>query len=133
MTPTHSTAGGRTAIPESKWKWFGMAGHFICADHCLHHLATRIGNFLISTVGDYRPRRNGEQLGEREKIGCDRFFETMVFKIGKGECNCGCGLPAFASSEIDFLSANDHKSADANHRKLCRKYARAALKPAGGE
>jgi len=38
-------------IPESKWKWFGDAGHFICSQWCQFHLCTLVGKYLISTVG----------------------------------------------------------------------------------
>jgi len=109
-------------IPESKWHWHGMAGHFICGDKCLHHLATTVGGYLISTVGNYRP--NGINDDQPEEIGCDRTYETMVFKLAGGECDCGCGLPVIIPSEIDFLPANEGKQADLNHRKLCRKWAR---------
>jgi len=111
-------------IPESRWHWYGMAGHLIVGSQCLHHLCTKVGKHLVSTVGDYRPRTIGDQIGRREQIGCDRDFETMVFKIIGGECQCGCGLPTIDTSEIDFLPANDHKTAEKNHIKLCKKYSR---------
>lgn len=114
----------RVAIPESKWRWFGMAGHFICGSDCLHHMATKVGKYLISTVGEMRRRRPDGSWSSPEEIGSGRTFETMVFKLAGGECGCGCGLPSIIPSEIDFLPANDHKTADANHLKLCRKYAR---------
>ena len=108
-------------IPAEKWKWFGLPGHFIAAASCRHHLCTQIGRKLISTVGEYHPGNRGDS--KRETIGCDRYFETFVFNIGKGKCSCGCGLPEIIPSEIDSLPANDAKTADANHMKLCRKYA----------
>lgn len=121
----------KQTISAEKWKWYGMAGHFIVADKCLHHLCTRVGRYLISTVGNYYP--NGSRIGlksEREEIGCGRLFETFVFDLGRkpGECECGCGLPKpqGGMSEIDALPANDEKTADANHMKMCRKYARKA-------
>lgn len=117
----------RAAIPESKWRWYGMAGHFICGQDCLHHMATKVGKYLVSTVGDMRKRGPGGALGKAETIGCDRTFETMVFHLAGGECECGCGLPSIIANEIDFLPANDHKAADANHLKLCWKYARKAV------
>lgn len=108
------------SVPETKWRWYGMAGHFICGDKCLHHLCTKVGNYLVSTVGDYRPKEGAEP----EQIGCDRLYETMVFKLAGGECDCGCGLPVIVPSEIDYLPANDAPTADKNHIKLCRKIAR---------
>lgn len=106
--------------PIEKWKWFGLPGHFIAAASCRHHLCTQVGRYLVSTVGDYYPRGKDNR---RETIGCDRFFETFVFNLTKGKCECGCGLPKFEPSEIDSLPANDVATADRNHMKLCRKFA----------
>jgi hypothetical protein len=37
-------------------KYFGNAAHFIGADACRFHIATRIGEVVVSTVGEYRPQ-----------------------------------------------------------------------------
>lgn len=116
-------------ITADRWQWFGMAGHLIVANYCQHHLCTRVGRYLISTVGNYYPdgKPNGLKTG-RDMVGCDRYFETFVFDLGKkpGQCDCGCGLPTpqGGMSDIDALPANDEPTADKNHIKLCRKYAR---------
>ena len=34
------------------WKWYGHPGHFILGDKCRFHLATVVGPFMISTVGE---------------------------------------------------------------------------------
>ena len=109
-------------IDASKWKWFGHTGHFICGYKCRFHLCTQVGKYLVSTVGDYFP--GGSR--ERETIGCDRFFETMVFKAG-AKCRAeeyNCGQPEIDGSEIDFLGYNDAGSAAKGHMKLCRKWAK---------
>lgn len=130
-------------------KWFGHAGHFICAEWCRFHLCTQVGNFLVSTVGEYMPdapvretlaqsrgvvlegrgdARRADYLNKVgfEQIGYDRLYETMVFKAGKpcDSAECGCGLPAISGSELDFLGYNDAKSATDGHMRLVRKYAR---------
>lgn len=114
-------------IPAERWKWFGMPGHLIVGDRCVHHLCTQIGGYLISTIGEYRPE--GKKAG-RETIGCDRFFETFVFNVPKkaARCDCGCNMPKPDYSEIDSLPANDAATADKNHMILCRKYARKGAK-----
>ena len=61
-----------------------------------------------------------------ETIGCDRHFETMVFKAGT-PCqveDCGCGLPSVSGSELDFDGYNDRKSATLGHRAMCEKWAK---------
>lgn len=136
------------------WKWFGNAGHFICGSDCRFHLCTQVGNYLISTVGQYLPSRvsreihakvydpewlleNGHLRGDDfdqaymkkfgyESIGCDRTFETMVFRAGK-PCDakeCGCGLPELEGLELDFEPANNAGNATKNHMKLCEKWSR---------
>ena len=58
----------------------GWAGHYICADRCIFHRNTLLEKngvkIVVSSVGKMRDRRNMEQL---TTIGCDRYYETMVF------------------------------------------------------
>jgi len=113
-------------IPQSEWKWFGNAGHFICSRDCQFHLCTQVGKFLISTVGELwgdrvvreihakiedpiwfknNVIRKGddfdsaymERFGFRE-IGYQRKYETMVFKAGPPctDEKCNCGMPSLA-------------------------------------
>ena len=114
-------------IPESEWEWFGNAGHFICGRWCRFHLCTKVGPWLVSTVGEYvHPRHSkGNEADEFSDIGCDRKYETMVFLAGE-RCvatDCGCGLPFIDGSERDMLPANTAKEAAENHVVLCKKYA----------
>jgi len=142
--------------PESEWKWFGHAGHLIVAAWCRYHLCTQIGGYLVSTVGEYWPERPVREIHANihdpkwlvenrhlkgdyfdaaymkrfgfENIGCDRKYETFVFRAGK-PCDapdCGCGLPAISGDELETLSANDAATAGKNHMTLCRKFAEAA-------
>lgn len=107
----------------SKWKWFGSPAHFICADRCRFHLATRVGRFVVSSVGNYFQK---ELQDKPQEIGCFRLFETMVFRAGR-VCRvkgCGCSLPRINGMELDFLPANTAGEAQKNHLALCMKYAR---------
>lgn len=136
-----------------QWQWFGQAAHFICGDKCRFHMATKVGRYLVSTVGEYWPERSSREihagvydptwlaanrhlLGDTfdaayfkrfgyETIGCDRKYETMVFRAGS-PCKrkgCGCGLPEINGSELDFKPYNDAGSARRGHLALCRKWA----------
>jgi len=110
-----------TMIPKDKWQWFGNAAHFCGGQNCRFHLATRVGKYLISTVGDYHPPSStGENA---EEIGYGRTYETMVFLAGRG-CACGCGLPEINGSELDVLAYTAPKEATRGHRRLCMKWAR---------
>ena len=130
------------------WKWFGSAGHFICAQWCRFHLCTLVGSYLISTVGEYVPDETvreihcevrGIKLEGRgdarladymkkvgfQEIGYKRTYETMVFHAGE-PCRaegCNCGLPRLADAcEIECLGANDAGTATANHLSMCHEY-----------
>lgn len=123
-------------IPKDQWKWFGHAAHFICGRWCRFHLATRVGKYLVSTVGMLvHPRHSGgseaaeyKWLVEHpngEEIGCDRFYETMVFDAGE-PCaikECTCGLPSIGSDGLDFLGYKTAGEAAKGHYELCRKWA----------
>lgn len=138
------------------WKWFGHAAHFICGAKYRFHLATQVGKYLVSTVGELWPERSSREVHAKvydpklfekncqlkgdyfdsaymtrfgfEEIGCDRKYETMVFKAGKPcrskECGCGLpkGLPKIDGSELDFLGYNNAADAAKGHLKLCRKW-----------
>jgi hypothetical protein len=140
-------------VPPEEWKWFGNVGHFICGHMCRFHLCTLVGEYLVSTVGEFWPERNVREIHAKindiawlsthrdlrgdafdhaymrrfgyEEVGYQRKYETMVFNAGE-PCSaegCGCGLPALKDGmELDFLPANDAKTATENHMQLCKKY-----------
>lgn len=114
----------RKKIPPQDWVWYGRAAHFVGAYMCRYRLTTLVGEYIVSTVGDMRISRTGRDADEKqEKIGCDRLYETMVFKAGAA-CNCGCGERRIDSGrEIDYAPSNSDTEARANHMRLCRKYA----------
>lgn len=100
------------------WKWYGYAGHFIGGPSCTYHLSTRVGGYLISTVGDYRPYGNNH---ERQTIGAgaDSFYETYVFRV-TGEDD---GNPTLVDwSEIDGERYAESLAAEAGHYRYCWKY-----------
>lgn len=102
------------------WKWYGYAGHFIGGKSCSYHLCTRVGAFLISTVGDYYPHGS---RGQRERLGAsdDSWFETFVFRC-KGEDENGDPIiPEF--QEIDSERYAASIEAERGHYRFCEKYA----------
>lgn len=146
---------GTTSIEASEWQWFGHAAHFICSDKCRFHLATQVGKYLVSTVGELWPERAVREIHARsydpkwfkenhalkgdyfdaaymkrfgyDEIGYQRKYETMVFKAGP-PCNrkdCGCGVPSIDGGEIDLQSYGTAKHARDGHLELCRKWASA--------
>lgn len=141
-------------IPKGDWKWFGHAAHFICAEWCRFHMATQVGNYIVSTVGEYWPPRtvreihassrdaewfeeNRHLLGDYfdaaymkrfgfHEIGYKRKYETMVFEAGKpcAEEFCNCGLPTISGTEIAFNGYSTAGDAARGHLALREKFAR---------
>lgn len=105
-----------------KREQFGNAAHSIGGESCRFHLATRVGSFVVSTVGDYFPKYAGVSEGPQE-IGLDRKFETMVFRVD-GVCECGCGMPTHNGESIDFDGYSNRATANAGHEAMCQKYER---------
>jgi len=97
------------------WRWFGHAGHLIVGEWCRFHLTTHVGDYLVSTVGEYWPERSVREIHAEVQdaawlrknqvlkgdafdaaymkrfgfatIGSDRVYETMVFRAGKKRCD----------------------------------------------
>jgi hypothetical protein len=112
-------------IPESEWKWYGLPLHFICSDRCMFHLATKVGNYLVSSVGLMKhPDKDGFS-----PVGSSGYYETMVFRTEGTHGPCGC--PKITGNEMDSrrfgFDDNDpwdgHAECEAYHREMCLKYA----------
>ncbi len=116
------------SVPIDRWIWQGAPGHFICAERCRYHLATVVGPWLVSTVGEYYVKANDESP---TPIGVERFYETMVFRAERARCirdgptGASCGERHMLSARnLDFAAANSRKEAQAAHMRMCRKWAR---------
>jgi hypothetical protein len=105
-------------VSKSDWYWSGYAGHFIGARNCGFVMHTRVGNFRISTVGDYTPYQSKEKM-ETIGAGEDSFFETYVFRVRDSEHPEG---EIEEWSEIDGERYAESREAEAGHYKYCEKY-----------
>lgn len=119
--------GDTLAVTSDKWEWFGYAGHLIVGSDCRFHLVTKVGDYIVSSVGDYRPDGDGKPM-RTIGGGDDSFFETYVFVFGSYE-DCGCPTPK-SWGEIDGQRYATHEEAHKGHLEFCRKY---ALTPVQGE
>lgn len=131
---------------KSEWVWMPHPAHLIVAQDCRFHMTTCVGNFIVSTVGEYLPDETVREIfaesrgvvlegrGDArrcdymnklgfEKIGCNRKYETMVFLSAPAtECAC-CPFSPHSFSEIDFDGYNDSGAAFAGHMAMCEKWA----------
>lgn len=136
-------------VTKDKWVWMPHPAHFICSRDCKFFLATKVGKYIVSTVGEYWPdqavRRihaeihdakwyaeNRDRKGDDfdhvymkkfgfEEIGYGRKYETMVGDCIKSENAC-CPY-VMVNHELDFASYNTAKDAYQGHLKMCRKFA----------
>ncbi len=105
--------------PKSEWVWYGYAGHLCVGKQCAYHLCTRVGGFLVSTVGHYLPR--GQDEMETIGIGDNAYFETMVFACDGDEPSGDPNVLSF--SKLDCERYAKSIDAERGHRAMCEKYA----------
>lgn len=133
-------------LPKSEWVWMGHAAHFILSHQCRFHLATYVGGYLVSTVGEYVPAEGvremlansrGKPLEGRgdareadwfkkfgfEEVGFNRKYETYVFNAGPSNDCPSCPFRPTDYSEVDGLGSNDSGEAYQNHLAMCEKWA----------
>lgn len=154
----YTSAGGEVAeargvvkmIPKSEWEWYGSPAHLIVADKCRFHMATKIGEFIVSTVGECVPPESmmkndllakgikppipfgddGEALyldtfGFRE-VGSGRKYETMVFRVSV-VVDCECRMPDHNCSELYMDGYNSCGDAHKGHHRICEELAAGTL------
>lgn len=137
-------------IPKSEWVWMPHAGHLIVGNDCRFHLATRIGKWIVSTVGEYIPdsevrellaRTRGvklEGMGDNrladymkkvgyEEIGLNRKYETMVFRAKRAKDCCPWRMKQ--GNELDMAGYNDPTKAYKGHFRMCEKWAAKEVRP----
>lgn len=136
---------------KDRWVWMPHPAHFICAFDCRFHLATYVGKYIVSTVGELFPDAGVREINaslagielqgkgdERkrdyikrigyETIGHDRKYETMVFKaakrFAKGPDHDCCLWEIKSGENIDMLGYNTPAEAYAGHMRLCKKWSK---------
>ncbi len=76
-------------------------------------------DYLVSTIGEFYVNKDDEKM---EEIGCDRFYETYVFKVKNNELR-ECGCPTILDhTEIDSDGYQTALEAQEGHIKMCLKW-----------
>jgi hypothetical protein len=112
----------------------GCAGHLIVANSCRWKRHTQVGNYRISTIGDYYgpdlDRIDSDRNAKKRTTigaGDDAFFETMVFETEEAQDggNEGCGCRAVKDwGGLDSDRYATAGEAQAGHERLIEKYSR---------
>lgn len=114
-------------------------GHFCLANRCCFRMNTFVNGYIVSTVGElqldsriqtpfqeinlkkYVEEKYQSFLSRFDTVGCERFYETMVFKaISHEDLDFIC-CPWEANIEEEMASEgyNDPVSANNGHLKWC--------------
>jgi len=138
-------------MEKNRWVWMPHAGHFILGSKCQFKLNTYVGGYIISTVGELWNERGVREIHAEvhdlewlkenkhlkgdyfdvayfkrfgfEEIGCDRKYETMVFKARKSKNKC-CPYEIIVSEEVDFNSYDNPGEAYKGHLRSCMKWSK---------
>lgn len=141
----------KVKITKDKWIWMPHPAHFICARDCKFFMATKVGKYIVSTVGEYLPdyqirelyaetrKVNLEGRGDArladymKKIGFEDLrydgwkYETIVFgatkRRGEGEGCCPWTI-IVVSDNKDEIAYKTAEEAYRGHYKLCNKWAK---------
>lgn len=100
----------------SNWTWFGQAGHFCAADRCCYHLHTHVGNYCVSTVGEYFLSPNDRRpvpVGSTAHL-----YECLVFRLDES------GEHIAEYVELEVVRSMTREEAQAAHAKMCRKWSK---------
>ena len=134
-------------VTKDKWVWMPHPAHFIMSDWCRFTLATKIGKYIVSTVGELVPDETVREIhcqvmgiklegkGDArlvdfmkkagfQELGYNRIYETMVFKCRKDSKNLCCGWTIMVDKCVDSDGYTDAVSARKGHMKYCRKWSK---------
>jgi hypothetical protein len=122
-------------------------GHFICAFDCRFHLNTKVGKYLVSTVGELLPDEGVREILAKQRgvtltgqgdmrradflrkvgfddIGHDRKYETIVFPVRAAhddEEKC-CPWRVKDFKELDCCAYKNAEEARIGHVEMCEKW-----------
>ena len=88
------------------------------------HRHTQVGDFRVSSIGDYRPYFGS---GKRQTVGAgaEDFFETMVFRLTphQNDGNEGCGCREIDDwAELECQRYSTAGEAQVGHENIVAKY-----------
>ncbi len=132
--------------PASKWVWMPHTGHLCVGMDCRFHLNTRVGRYVVSTVGEYLPDSSSWHIYAQGKgvtlsglgddlradflkkvgyieVGFKRTYETMVFRAKKVKDSC-CPWQMDEPTELDMEGYSQAGEAYAGHLRMCAKWSR---------
>ena len=109
-------------VNKAEWVWMPHAGHLIVGELCRFRLNTKVGAWIVSTVGEYL---SADQ--EICELGIGRTYETMVFLAKEAPMSEACCPWRIANGEnVDVEGYNDAGAAYRGHLAMCEKWSHRA-------
>jgi len=104
------------------WIWMPHAAHFCCGSRCQFVLATYVGGYIVSTVGEMSSSIKGK---EYETVSRGYLYETEVFKAKKQKLTC-CpyGIILKGGYGVEQRKYNTPSAATKGHMELCEKWSK---------
>lgn len=134
------------------WVWMGHPAHLIISSRCRFHLATYVGGYIVSTVGEYLPEERAREIIAQQdgvvlegqgdarladymkkigfvEVGYKRKYETMVFKAGPSDEHPCCPYAVTDWGELDMRGYNEASDAHQGHLEMCTEWAAYEVQP----
>lgn len=139
-------------MKKSDWVWQPHAAHLVIGSQCQFHVATYVGGYIVSTVGEWWPDRVSREIHARifdhewhiennhlrgdnydrayrrhfgfMEIGSDTKYETMVFEAEADTENTCCPWVMKTPRNIDGDRYNSAPEAMQGHLRLCEQWAK---------
>lgn len=116
-------------MDKSKWIWMPHPAHYILRWRCQFRLATYVGGYIVSTVGEQVPGDTKVKDTSTAIFSVDfesftkddEFYESMVFETIKTDNDC-CPYKMKAGSELEIKYYKTSSEAVAGHNELCEKW-----------
>ncbi len=137
-------------LKREDWVWMPHPAHLIVGNECRFRLATYVGGYIVSTVGEWLPGESVREIMAQSRgitlegigdareydfmrkigfmeIGLDRTYETMVFPaktrsdVSRRCCPWEC---VHDKGEVDFDGYQDAVNAYRGHMIRCEKWSK---------
>lgn len=109
-------------VDKADWVWMGHGAHFVGRSKCGFRLATYVGSYIVSTVGEYAPGETWIELNARVAGEEPMAYETFVWEAVEAPDNRTCCPYRIEGDPIDRMYYATASEAAAGHMAFCEKW-----------
>lgn len=107
---------------KADWVWMGHGTHFVGRSKCGLRLATYVGSYIVSTVGEYAPGEVWIELNGCGPGDDPMFYETLVWEAVEAPDDRTCCPYRIEGNEIERMYYETASEATAGHMAFCEKW-----------